>query len=257
VWGLQRAWSGVASVHERQVATVRPSFADGLLVAGLARPAGAIARLSYALLGRDRELRSRIAPSIGMVVTVPIIGMVAGEYAPPTAGWTGAALVPVGSVVVLCGALPSVLHALKHSRDASASFRLAPFWGPAARRGVHRAVWLRVVAPLLAVHAVAIAAFWSDPLIALGFTLASAGLVDLVLRVVGRSLLAEPIASRTWRRGGTSGSISLVIGGVSTLASVLAVGFAAAVWTPIALVGIAALYVVGSVAVMQTDKAVA
>lgn len=222
LWGMQRAWSGVATVQAVKVSVVRPVWTPAWLGwLGLNRRGRAIFALTRALFSRDRELRSRTWPALGMAVTVPIIGLLAGEYASPSTGLSGAAVVPIGSVVVLCGAIPSVLFNLTHSRDHSAAFRLAPFWDGTARHGVTLAVYLSTCIPLLLVHGLVLAWAWQDPLAAFRFTATSAVLVGLVARICAMSQLKGPIASRSWRRGGTSGSVTVVIAGVSAFAATL------------------------------------
>jgi hypothetical protein len=156
-----------------------------------------------------------------MAVTVPIIGILAGEYASPTDGFSGAAVVPIGSVVVLCGAIPSLLFNLKHSRDHIASFRLAPFWDGSARHAVGVAVYLSYCLPLLVLHGLVLAWVWGDGFAALRFSITSAVLVALAVRICVISQLKGPIASRSWRRGGSGGSVTVVIAGVSALAATL------------------------------------
>ncbi len=220
LWGMQRAWSGVATVQAVTAKVIRPIYAPAWLAFfGVTRRGRAIFALTRALFGRDRELRSRTWPALGMAVTVPMIGILAGEYASPTAGLTGAAVVPIGSVVVLCGAIPSLLFNLTHSRDHIASFRLAPFWDGDARHAVAVAVYLSYCLPLLVLHGLVLTWVWGDGLAALSFSLTSAVLVALAARLCVTSQLKGPIASRSWRRGGTSGSVTVVIAGVSALAA--------------------------------------
>jgi hypothetical protein len=222
LWGMQRAWSGVATVQAVTATLIRPvSSPAWLSLLGLNRRGRALFSLTRALFGRDRELRSRTWPALGMAVTVPIIGILAGEYSSPTVGFSGAAVVPIGSVVVLCGAIPSLLFNLMHSRDHIASFRLAPFWDGDARHGVGTAVYLSYCLPLLVLHGLVLTWFWGDVISALRFSGTAAVLVALVARVCVTSQLQGPIASRSWRRGGSGGSVTVVIAGVSALAGTL------------------------------------
>jgi len=226
--GLRRAWTRVARVAPAQSQVeVKPGAADAML-SGTAsgsifpsRHEGAIFWLTFTMLSRDGELKSRNLPALAMAASAAILGPLIGQYADPMAGHSTDAVLPIATMVLLVTAIPTLLNNLSFSRDHEAVWRLRPRWGAKAARAVQTAVHARIFVPLLLAHGVLLFAMWRDPIGAIAYTVIAFLILDLVMRLVSRTLLGSPILRRPAARGATVGSISTVAAGVSALASVL------------------------------------
>ncbi len=225
---LRGAWTRVARIAPAQPqAEIQPGTADAVVSSTASgtffpsRHEGAIFWLTFTMLSRDGELKSRNLPALAMAASAAILGPIIGQYADPMAGHSADAVLPMATIVLLATAVPTILNNLSFSRDHEAVWRLQPKWSSKAGRAVQVGVLTRIFAPLLIGHGVVIGLLWKDPVGAVVYTVIAFLIVDLVMRLAGRTLLSAPILRRPAARGATVGSISKVVAGVSALASVL------------------------------------
>ena len=250
---LRGAWTRVARVARAEPhVEIEPGSPEALAASSASgtlfpsRREGAVFWLTFTMLSRDGELKSRNLPAVILPATAALLGPAIGQYADPMVGHSTDNVLPMATMVLLATAIPTLLNNLTFSRDHEAAWRLRPSWGESAARAVQLAVHVRILLPLLLVHGVAIGLYWKDPIAAAVYTAITWLILDLIMRLVSRTVLSRPILRRPAARGATVGAISIVVAGVSALAGILAaIWFFVAPYPPLLTIFAVALLVIG------------
>ncbi|MBO6934984.1 MAG: hypothetical protein JJ863_08410 [Deltaproteobacteria bacterium] len=224
---LARAYAHVREGGHLFAVRELPATSGALGAASGNRPARAGRWLTGTLLSRDQDVKARIWPQLALPGAVLAMAFVVGRAGDPWQHVDGLELT-LAFPVVLIAVIPHLVLALRYGRDpeASALLELARLQHPAAfDAGVRRALFLRVLAPVLIASAVAYGIAWRDPLHALAHTTLLAALALATLSVAQRSLLREVPFRRSPQRGLVHGSAVLVSGSMGALASALMVGY--------------------------------